>query len=99
VRGASGLEPAASLSKAGFQASVRLVLRSSRELARVTLEGNWIDFPRERIVRVRSNHAALSIELDDFGAHRPAFVFGAVTVGVEEKRLDPVRLLVFTIWS
>ena len=48
------------------------MLRSSRQLARIALERNWIDLPGKSVVRMRRNDAALSIQLDD---DRSAFVF------------------------
>ena len=77
-------------------ASVWFVLRSSSEFARISLKGNWIDFPGETVVRVRRDDPALSVELDDLGTHGVGLVIGAVAVGVVEERFDPARLVAVT---
>jgi hypothetical protein len=71
--------------------SALLVLRSSRELARIALERDRIDLPVEMLVP--RDDAAVSVKLDDFAADRDALFFGAVPVGVVEEGLDPAGLL------
>jgi hypothetical protein len=67
------------------------VLRSSRELAGIALEGNRIDLPVEMLVP--RDYAAVTVQLDDFAADRDALFLGAVPVDVVEERLDPAGLL------
>ena len=67
------------------------MLGSGREFAWIAFERFRIDLPAEIIVGVPRNYTARRIQLDDFAAHRDAFILGAVPIGVVEERLDPAR--------